>query len=653
MSSSSSSVSTSTVNGTTRVTGLASGLDVDSIVSQLMTAERAKKLNKLETAEQKTEWTQTAYRSITTDIQNFSSKYFDPTSASSLMNTSNYLKYTVTSSDNAVTASANSGVAAGNHTVAVTQLATAAALTSSISISKDVQGGSTAPDYTSLSGKSIVIDLDGTSRTVALDKVKDAASLQSAIDTAFGSGKVTVKADATTKVLSITSADSGVNAITISAPTTGTSGLTDLGFSSTGAVLTNRLDTSSTLASIATQISPNLTFNTDGQIDVTLNGTALTFDKSDKLSDVMSKVNKSAAGVTMTYDKITGKLALTANATGAGNTLVATETSTTTTNGATSTNFLAMFNSSTPGLDAKITVDGQSMTRSSNTMTVNGVTYIANNTTTAAATVSVAQNTDGVYDYIKGFTDSYNTLIDTINTELSATYDSDYPPLTDDQKSSMTSDEITKWETKGKVGLLASDSTLQSLVSDLRSCVSDSVAGQSDSIFSIGISTGTYDEKGKLTVDEDTLKSAISSDPEGVMNLFTKQTTSKTASGTALAGTTNARNLSGIDSSKRYKEEGIAYRFYDTLQKRISTTRDSAGNKGTLLLKAGATNDASDKTNDMTTEINQYKTEISDEKTRLKAVNDRLYTTYSNLETYISKMNTQLSSLTSENSSGS
>lgn len=42
MSSSSSSITTSTVNGVTRVTGLASGIDVDGIVEQLVAAQKEK-----------------------------------------------------------------------------------------------------------------------------------------------------------------------------------------------------------------------------------------------------------------------------------------------------------------------------------------------------------------------------------------------------------------------------------------------------------------------------------------------------------------------------------------------------------------------------------------------------------------------------------
>lgn len=644
--STSSSVTTTTINGVTRATGLSSGLDVDSIVSELMSAERAKKLNKLEQKEQLAEWKQTDYRTMISDIQTFSSKYFDITSSSSLLSTSNFLKYTASSDDSAVTVAAAGTAAAGTHTIKVNQLATQATLSSSSSVCKNVQGSS-KPDYTSLSGKSFVLTLDGTAKTVTLNSsVTSLSTLQTAIDNAVGTGKVTVSADSSTGYLSITAADSGVNAISISAPTStsSTSALSSLGFG-TGAVLSNRLDTSATLSTIAGLLSSStaLTFNADGQVDLTINGTALTFDKTDTLADMMSTINKSDAGVTMTYNSITGKLVMTADSTGAGNTLAVTESG---------SNFVSvLLSDSTAGKDAKFTLDNQSLTRSSNTITVDGVTYTANQTTTSAATVKVTQDTDGVYDLISKFVSDYNTLIGNITDEVDENYDSDYAPLTDDQKSSMTDTEITNWETKAKVGLLENDSTLTSFVDDLRSALIDSVPGQTETLYSIGITTSSDDTSGKLSIDEDKLKAAIASDPEGVMELFTQQATSKTSSGTSLSGTTTVRTLSAGDLSTRYKEEGLAYRFYDIIQKNISSLKDSAGNKGLLLEEAGTTSDSSNTDNTLTTLIDKYTTEISAEKTRLDTVEDNLYTKYSKLETYINTMNSQLSSLSSMTSS--
>ena len=643
MSTSSSSISTTTVNGTTRITGLSSGIDVDGIVEQLMTAEKAKKLNKLQQEVQTAEWKQEAYQSIISDLQDFSSTYFDVTSSSSVMKASNFLQYAVNSSDSAVSVTAASTASAASHTVSVSQMATKATLSSGSSVSKAVQGSETA-DYSDLSGKSFIMTLDETAYTVNLDAVTDLASLQTAIDDAVGSDKISVSANSS-GYLEITAADAGVQAIAVSAAASSDDGLTELGFG-TDAILSNRLDTSDTLATIAGQLSSStaLSFTSDGEIELTINGTTKSFDQDDTLADMMSEINKSNLGVTMTYNAISGELVMTADDTGAGNSLVVTDSE--------ASNFAAtLLSQATAGKDAKLTIDGQAMTRSTNSVTLDGVTYSLNQVTTDDATVTVTQDTDGVYDLISNFVEEYNTLIETLNTAIDENADSDYPPLTDDEKAEMTDDEIEAWETNAKVGLLESDSTLEAILSDMRSALINSVSGLTSSLSDIGINSGTYDEEGTLYIDEDTLTAAIASNPEAIMNLFTQQATSKTSSGISLSGTAVVRSLNSKDLNTRYKEEGIAYRFYDILQKNISTIRDTAGNKGLLLEKAGAEDDATETDNTLTTLIEKYEEEMDEEQDRLDDFEDKLYDKYTTLETYISTMNSQLSALSSLTSS--
>ena len=136
------------------------------------------------------------------------------------------------------------------------------------------------------------------------------------------------------------------------------------------------------------------------------------------------------------------------------------------------------------------------------------------------------------------------------------------------------------------------------------------------------------------------------------MELFTQEATSYTTDGTSksLAGTVIVRSLSSSDLSIRYKEEGIAYRFYDIMQKNISSYLDKSGNKGTLLEKAGAA-DSSDTDDTLSTLIAKYEEAIEDEEDRLDEFEENLYTKYTALETYINSMNSQLSSLTSLTSS--
>ncbi|QDR79750.1 flagellar filament capping protein FliD [Sporomusa termitida] len=628
MASSSGTVTTTTVNGTTRLTGLSSGIDVDSIVEQLMAAEKTK-LNRLNQQAQLIEWKQEAYRDVISDIQTFANTYFNVTSSSSIMRKSTFQAFSVSSSSSAVTAAYSSDAVAGSHTISVSQLATAAAKQTSGRLSKDIEGTAQA-SFTAAAGKSFVMTVDGTDYTIVLaDTVTDVDGLQAAVDTAVGGGKVAVGADSD-GVLTIAAADdSGVQSISIS-DADSDSALSDLGLTAGAA---NRIDTASTLAEMAAAMAGSFDFDSDGQVALTINGVSFAFDQDVTLAAMLTEINDSDAGVTMKYDALADQLVLTADKTGAGNTLAVTETG---------SSFLtaALGRETVAGVDAKLTVDGVSLTRSSNTVTVDGITYTLNKETTEEATVSVAQDVDTVYNNITSFVDAYNELISSLNSLLSEAYDSDYPPLTEDQKAEMSEDEIASWEKKAKVGLLTGDTTLRSFLSNMRNAIIDSVAGLATSITSIGITTGTYDEKGKLYIDEDTLKEAIQSNPEGVMTLFTQTSAS-------YPGTTSVRKLNAGARAVRASEEGIAYRIYDILQDNISTISDRNGNKGLLLVKAGTENDTSASDNMLTEQLEALQKRITKEENRLDDKEDQLYAQYTTLETYISTMNAQLSALSS------
>lgn len=635
---STSSITTSTTSGTSRITGLISGLDVDSIVEQMINAEKAK-LNKLNQQAQLAEWKQEQYREVISDIKSFAEKYFTITSSNSLIKQGNYQTYTATSDSSAVSVSAGNSATSGSHSITISQLATSAARESSDRLTKDVQGTEEA-DFTSAQGKSFIIDVDGTTRTITLDSsVSDVASLQALIDEEIGEGKVTASTantDGTGALVFAAADDSGVQKITISSPTSD-SALSALGFGD-GAILTNRISTSDTLETIASQMGTELVFNDEGQVALTINGVEFTFDKADTLSDMMEEINESDAGVTLEYNKLSDKLVLTANQTGAGNNLDISESE---------SNFLtAALDQYIAGQDAKMELDGQSLTRSSNSITVDGVTYTLKSTTSETATITIEQDVDAIYNNISSFVEDYNALIATLNAKTSEEYDYDYPPLTDDQKAEMTEDQIAKWEAKAKTGILRNDTLIEGLVSSLRKALIDSVPGQSLSLSQIGITTGTYDEKGKLYIDESALKEAIQNDPEGVMDLFTQQSST-------YSGTTTVRTLDSSERQIRYNEEGIAYRIYDILQDNVSTTRDSNGNKGLMLEKAGLEGDLTENQNMMSEQIEDYLERIDKEEERLELVEERLYDKYSALETYINTMNNQLSTLLSYTSSES
>lgn len=107
-----------------RITGLASGMDIEGMIKQLMDAERIP-LNKMEQQKQLLEWQRDKYRDMNTKILEFRNIAFD------MRLQSKYLARTASSeNDAAVSVSAGSSAIEGIYTIKVDQLAKAAQLTS-------------------------------------------------------------------------------------------------------------------------------------------------------------------------------------------------------------------------------------------------------------------------------------------------------------------------------------------------------------------------------------------------------------------------------------------------------------------------------------------------------------------------------------------
>jgi flagellar hook-associated protein 2 len=106
----------------TRITGLASGMDIDDIVSKLMQTERAP-LDKLTQKKQTLEWQRDSYREVNSKIKELQ----DYMSKNTLTYPSTYQSKTVTSSNESVlTATGSASAPNSSSTVEVASLATAA-----------------------------------------------------------------------------------------------------------------------------------------------------------------------------------------------------------------------------------------------------------------------------------------------------------------------------------------------------------------------------------------------------------------------------------------------------------------------------------------------------------------------------------------------
>lgn len=149
-----------------RMTGLTSGLDTESIVNQLMSAQRTKQ-TKVENKKQKLEWKQEIWKGLNTKIYGF---YKD--SLSKMKYSSNYSTKKASVSDSTkLTATAPTKAAAGSYKVEIKSIASAQYVTSGKLSYKDSSGNTnTATTSTKLS------DLGMSSGTVLKLEVGDKSS---------------------------------------------------------------------------------------------------------------------------------------------------------------------------------------------------------------------------------------------------------------------------------------------------------------------------------------------------------------------------------------------------------------------------------------------------------------------------------------------
>jgi flagellar hook-associated protein 2 len=259
-----------------------------------------------------------------------------------------------------------------------------------------------------------------------------------------------------------------------------------------------------------------------------------------------------------------------------------------------------------------VKINGISYSVSSSTITFDGVEFNIKGIGTTK--VNVKPDADAVFNSIKGFVDKYNEIIDKINVEVSEAKYKNYKPLLDEEKEALSEKQIEQWEEKAKSGLLRQDSLLSNTLTEMRRALSTKVTAAGidsnfDILSEIGITTGTYSEKGKLYITETKLREAISQNGTKVMDLFTKSSAS-------------------TDAATKFSESGLATRLYDQLNTSISKLTDKAGSSDNSTIGK---------------DLKRIETDISKWKTRLQDIEDRYWKRFSAMETAMGKANSQSS----------
>jgi len=322
------------------------------------------------------------------------------------------------------------------------------------------------------------------------------------------------------------------------------------------------------------------TYDPDG----TSNTATFTVDTTaDSLNDVLARINaETSLGVTAFYEASTDKVVISTNRTGNYPTDEITIEDVNG-NGNFALNTLAL-SSTAQGKNAIVNInDLQGIEQYENTFTLNNVTFTLKKTTGSPVLITVARNTEAIYETVTSFVEQFNSLLETINSDLNEERYPDYLPLTDEQKEQLTDTQIEQWEEKARSGLLRNDSILSDVVYRLRRALTTPVSGlaEYDSIFDIGITTGLYWEGGKLYIDENQLREAIDNNPEAVMSLFTKtgDTFETQGLGVRLCDELNnaidrITNEAGFPSSFSLYDNSFIARTIRDLDERIETIED-------------------------------------------------------------------------------
>lgn len=380
--------------------------------------------------------------------------------------------------------------------------------------------------------------------------------------------------------------------------------------------------------------------NFDGTQKLKINGVEIETNENSTLREIMDAINKNEeAGVKISYLTEADRFVITSTENGASGDVKIEGDLGEILFGAEGTDYEVE-----KGRDAVVFVkyDGSDkaveITRDSNTFNINGLTITAKGTfgDYDSVTGEPIQNADHVYegevsfdvtmdtqpavDAIKEMVEAYNEIVKLVNDEVSTKPNRSYEPLTSEQEDDMSESEIERWNEKAKEGLLFNDSDVRGLADALRSIISS----DSTAMKKLGITvSSSYADNGKLEFDEVTFKTALASDPDGVIDAFTR--------------------AAGKNSPE--DKGGLMTRMQTTMNKYASVT---GAVKGILIERAGSKYaPTSILTNSMQKQMDEIDDVIDRLLDRLDMEQDRYISQFTTLESLISQMNSQSSWLQS------
>jgi flagellar hook-associated protein 2 len=483
------------------LSGLASGFDWRTLVNQLADVERSpqKRLR----AEQGTLFNRNnAFGSIKTQLSVLKNRT-DNLSSNDVLQAR---KATVSDST-VLSATASAGTASGNYAFNITQLATASKTAGTLGVGANLYPTNVVTSGT-LASKGFnppisagTITVDG--KQIAIDPTVD--TLKDVFDRIDAATSLTVQGsyDATTDRITLNRLNG--DPLVVGSATDTSNFLSVARLSNNG---TSELVSASSLGSVtpANALS-SANFQTAvsdggaGAGEFKINGVSIAFNAtSDSVQNLMDRINASAAGVNMSYDRVNDQFTLTNKVT--GNLGVAVEDIT--------GNFLAAAGLATgstfiAGNDALYTINGGSVLNShSNSLTeettgIDGLSITLLKTGTS--TISLASDSSAIKGAIKNFIEDYNRAQSTIDSLTSSSTDS--------------AGKVTR-------STLAGDTDANEIASKLRAISYNQATGLTGTLNSLAkIGIDTTGDSDQLTLgDETALDDAIANHLSELKTLF-------------------------------------------------------------------------------------------------------------------------------------
>ena len=609
--------SSTTATSYKRITGLATGLDTDNLVKQMMQPYKLK-VTKAQQERDLLVFKQDMYREIIKNSRDFYSKYMDLSKPDSLLLSKNYGTSKFTSTGSNVTAEGLAGAKLGTYTLDVKQTAKVAQYSFGT-------GTNEVNKFSDLKGKNLTLNISGKKVDINLsDTLTDDEAVQFLNQTLTTNGmnaKFT-KSDLTGNIYLETTKTGETAYIGIES------------FTSKTDVKLENMSYSDLNQAIKDGQEVKFSINGSDEAIIDFSGITTT-DESERKTAIIEKLaaafTEKGATVKVENDDISImngsgdgkalKLSIGANVYESigetqGKASLLKDSNGDSVSSIKGTN--AIYDV-TDSYGNKVT----GKTSDSNEFVVDNVKFKV--TGIGSATITGNQDSSGLIEKIKGFVNDYNKLISDINTKVSEKKQYKYEPLTEEQRDSMTDDQIEKWDAKVKEGLLKRDSDLTNIMSQLRQAFNSKVEGTSISLRSIGIDfTNDMSKSGQIEIDETKLTAALETSADQIVKLFTQ---------TPASGIT--------DKQEKYNNSGIFQRVKNVLNDSVMSSSSS------FLKKVGYVGTSTYTDNEITKNLLSKERKIEEMERSLSDREEKFYQKFANLETIMNKYNAQMSSLSS------